>query len=212
MAIKNFYFSVYMLFKEEKSEALKKIHDELLVFTRSPLYKYRTRNNFLPVIGEGNHRAHIMLIGEAPGKKEALTGRPFCGASGKFLDELCAHIGLERKDVYVTNIVKDRPEDNRDPSQKEIDIYGPFLDQQLEIIQPKVIATLGRFSMVYIMEKLGLKSEIEPISVLHGKVLHGKLPYGNVALVSLYHPAVALYNGSMRGVLKKDFESLKKFI
>lgn len=201
-----------MLFKEEKSEALKKIHDELLVFTRSPLYKYRTRNNFLPVIGEGNHGAHIMLIGEAPGKKEALTGRPFCGASGKFLDELCAHIRLERKDVYVTNIVKDRPEDNRDPSQKEIDIYGPFLDQQLEIIQPKVIATLGRFSMVYIMEKLGLKSEIEPISVLHGKVLHGKLPYGDVALVSLYHPAVALYNGSMRNVLKKDFESLKEFI
>jgi DNA polymerase len=202
----------HMLSKEEKFEALKKIRDELVIFTESPLYEYRTKNKFFPVIGEGNHDAHIMVIGEAPGKNEALTGRPFCGASGKFLDEMCRHIGLQRKDVYVTNIVKDRPEDNRDPSQREIDVYGPFLDRQLEIIQPKVIATLGRFSMVYIMEKLGLSGEIQPISALHGKVLHGKLPYGDVALVSLYHPAVALYNGSMRDVLKKDFESLKEFI
>ncbi len=201
-----------MLSKEEKKEALKKISDELLVLAHSPLYEYRTKNNSFPVIGEGNHDARIMIIGEAPGKKEALTGRPFCGASGKFLDELCAHFGLERIDVYVTNIVKDRPEDNRDPSQREIDMYGPFLDRQLEIIRPKVIATLGRFSMVYIMEKLGLSREIQPISELHGKTLHGKLSYGDVALVSLYHPAVALYNGSMRDVLKKDFESLKEFI
>ncbi len=201
-----------MLSKEEKFEELKKIRDELIAFKQSPLYEYRTKNNFFPVIGEGNHDAHIMLIGEAPGKKEALTGRPFCGASGKFLNELCAHIGLDRKDVYVTNIIKDRPEDNRDPSQEEIDFYGPFLDRQLEIIQPKVIATLGRFSTVYIMEKLGLSGEIQPISVLHGKVLYGELSYGNVALVPLYHPAVALYNGSMRGVLKKDFESLNEFI
>ena len=201
-----------MLSKEEKFQALKKIRDELVAFKQSPLYEYRVKNSFFPVIGEGNHDAHIMIIGEAPGKKEALTGRPFCGASGKFLDELCAHIGLERKDVYVTNIVKDRPEDNRDPSQDEINLYGPFLDRQLETIQPKVIATLGRFSMVYIMEKLGLSGEIQPISALHGKVLYGRLPYGDVALVSLYHPAVALYNGSMRDVLKKDFESLKEFI
>ncbi len=212
MVIKNFYSTDYMLSKEEKFEALKKIRDELIVFTESPLYEYRTKNNFFPVVGEGNHDTHIMIIGEAPGKKEALTGKPFCGASGKFLDELCAHIGLACKDVYVTNIVKDRPEDNRDPSQTEINLYGPFLDRQLEIIQPKVIATLGRFSMVYIMEKLGLSGEIQPISVLHGHVLHGKLPYGDVAIVSLYHPAVALYNGSMRDTLKKDFESLKEFI
>lgn len=200
------------LSKEQKFEEMKKIRDELLSFTQSPLYEYRTKNKFFPVIGEGSHDAHIMVIGEAPGKNEALTGRPFCGASGKFLDEMCQHIGLQRKDVYVTNIVKDRPEDNRDPSQTEIDLYGPFLDRQLEIIQPKVIATLGRFSMVYIMEKLGLSGEIQPISALHGKVLYGKLPYGDVALVALYHPAVALYNGSMRETLKKDFESLKEFI
>ncbi len=198
--------------KEERFEAMKKVRDELVLFTESPLYEYRTKNNFFPVIGEGSHDAHIVIIGEAPGKNEALTGRPFCGASGKFLDEMCAHIGLARKDVYVTNIVKDRPEDNRDPSQEEIDAYGPFLDRQLEIIRPKVIATLGRFSMVYIMEKLGLSGEIQPISALHGKVLYGKLPYGDVALVALYHPAVALYNGSMRDTLKKDFESLKQFI
>lgn len=213
MVIKNFYCMAYMnLSPEEKYKALKMIRDEVVCLSHSPLYQYRIQNGFLPVIGEGSHDAHIMVIGEAPGKNEALTGRPFCGASGKFLDEMCTHIGLERKDVYVTNIVKDRPENNRDPSQEEIELYGPFLDRQLEIIKPKVIATLGRFAMVYCMEKLGLAGEIQPISALHGKVLQGALPYGTVSMVALYHPAVALYNGSMREVLKKDFESLKQFI
>ena len=151
-----------------------------------------------------------MLIGEAPGKNEAKTGKPFCGAAGKFLNELLNHIDLCRENIYITNIVKDRPQENRDPTAKEIKAYGPLLDRQIEIIKPKIIATLGRFSMQYIMEKFGLRSEIEPISKTHGKIYEAKTSYGKIKIIPLYHPAAALYNGGMRNILKKDFEILKK--
>ncbi len=196
----------------EKEKKLYDLHEKLVRDTSLPLYSYRTENSFLPVFGEGSIDANIVIIGEAPGKKEALTGRPFCGASGKFLDELCAHVGLRRSDVYVTNIVKDRPQDNRDPNNEEIKMYGHYLDAQLQVIQPNVIATLGRFSAEYILKKISQENVTFKISELHGKILHGKLGYGDVVLVPLYHPAVALYNGSMRAVLKKDFETLKEFI
>lgn len=190
---------------------MKKVRDELFAFEESPLFEYRTQNEYFPVIGEGSHDAHIMFVGEAPGKNEALTGKPFCGAAGKFLTFLIGSIGLTRDKVYITNIVKDRPPENRDPTQGEIDLYGPFLDRQIEIIQPKVIATLGRYSMKYVMKKFGLDLELEPISKIHGKVFETKAPYGPLSIVTLYHPAAALYNGGMRDTLQKDFEVLKKF-
>jgi uracil-DNA glycosylase family 4 len=140
-----------------KTEKLKEIKDEILNLKESSLYAYRTENHYFPVIGEGNHDAHIVFIGEAPGENEAKTARPFCGASGRILDELLASIDLDRKSVYVTNIVKDRPPGNRDPLPSEIALYGPFLMRQIEIIQPKVIATLGRFSMQWVLEQF--KSE-----------------------------------------------------
>jgi DNA polymerase len=195
-----------------KYDEMKKIRDELLVFKESPLFEYRTENKYFPVIGEGSHDAAIMFIGEAPGKTEAKTGKPFCGASGKFLGFLLGTIGLTREAVYITNVVKDRPPENRDPSPDEIALYGPFLDRQIQIIQPKVIATLGRYSMAYVMKKFGLDFELEPISKIHGKVFEAKASYGPLSIVTLYHPAAALYNGSMRDVLKKDFEVLKKFV
>ena len=191
---------------------MKKIRDELLAFKESPLFEYRTENKYFPVIGEGSHDARIMFVGEAPGKNEAKTGKPFCGASGKFLNYLIESIGLARDKVYITNIVKDRPEENRDPTLDEIALYGPFLDRQIEIIQPKVIATLGRISMAYIMKKFELDLELEPISKIHGKAFETKASYGPLKIVTLYHPAAALYNSSMREVLKKDFEVLKKFV
>jgi uracil-DNA glycosylase family 4 len=196
---------------EDRREAMKKIRDEVVALKASPLYAERVKNKVLPVIGEGSHAAEIMFIGEAPGKNEAATGRPFVGAAGKFLNTLLEGEGIKRDDVYITNIVKDRPPENRDPTPDEIDIYGPFLDRQIDIIQPKVIATLGRFSMVYIMKKFGLDFDIEPISKAHGKAYEAKSSYGKVQIFPLYHPAVALYNGSMREVLKKDFEILKKY-
>ncbi|MFA6463802.1 MAG: uracil-DNA glycosylase [Candidatus Paceibacterota bacterium] len=193
-----------------REEEMLKIENDLVNFRASPLYKYRTKNKYFPVIGEGSNRAKIMFVGEAPGKKEALTGKPFCGAAGKFLDELLGHIKLNREDVYITNIVKDRPQENRDPTAKEITAYGPFLDRQIEIIEPLVIATLGRFSMKYIMEKFDLSNELESISKAHGKSYIAKTSYGKIKIIPFYHPAAALYNGGMRNTLKKDFEILKK--
>ena len=195
-----------------KTEQLRKIRDEVLAFTSSPLYAYRTENKYFPVIGEGSHDAKVMFIGEAPGKNEAMTAKPFCGASGKRLDEMLASIDLARADVYITNIVKDRPPENRDPSPEEIEAYGPFLDRQIDIIQPKVIATLGRFSMEYIMKRLGLGAQIVSISQAHGKVFVAKASYGEVTVIPLYHPAAAIYNQHLKATLLEDFKILKNYL
>lgn len=195
-----------------KFDQMKAIRDDVIALKQSPLYGYRTSNHYYPVIGEGSHDATIMFVGEAPGMNEAKTGRPFCGAAGKFLTELIQSIGLTREQVYITNVVKDRPPENRDPTPEEIEMYAPFLDRQIEIIQPKVIATLGRHSMGYIMKKFDLDLELEPISKIHGKAFPAKASYGPVTIVTLYHPASALYNGGMRDTHKKDFEILKKFV
>ncbi len=195
----------------ERREKLKVIRDEVAGLKTLPLYKYRTENKYFPVLGEGSHFAKIMFVGEAPGKNEAEKGRPFCGAAGKFLDELLNHVGLDRKDVYITNIVKDRPPENRDPTPEEIASYGGFLDRQIEIIQPKVIATLGRFSMQYIMEKFELFLDLESISKAHGKSYEADASFGKIKIIPFYHPAAALYNGGMRETLLKDFEILKNF-
>jgi uracil-DNA glycosylase family 4 len=191
-----------------KLEKMKEIRDEILNLEESPLYQERIKDNLFPVIGEGSHDAQIMFIGEAPGKNEAKTGKPFCGASGKILDQLLEHVGFDRKDVYITNVVKDRPTNNRDPKPAEIEIYAPFLDRQIEIIKPKVIATLGRFSMEYIIKKFGLEDQLDTIGKLHGKII--KIPDSDMVIVPLYHPAVAVYNRNTLDDLKKDFEILKK--
>jgi uracil-DNA glycosylase len=194
---------------EERKELMRKIKDEVVALKESPLYEFRIENKNLPVIGEGSHSAKIMFVGEAPGRNEAKYGRPFCGRAGDILNELLESVGIKREDVYITNIVKDRPPKNRDPLPEEIEIYGPFLDRQIEIIQPKIIATLGRYSMYYIMPKFGLELELEPISKNHGKVFDGQASYGSIKVVPLYHPAVAVYNSHTLDLLKKDFEVLK---
>ena len=169
----------------EVDEALKKIKDEVVALSDSPLYADRVKNKYFPVIGEGNHSAQIMFIGEAPGENEAKTGRPFCGRAGKVLDNLLESVGIKREEVYITNIVKDRPPKNRDPLPDEIALYAPFLDRQIEIIKPKVIATLGRFSMQYVMNRYGLEWELAPISVLHGKVFDTEIAGEKVKIVPL---------------------------
>lgn len=194
-----------------KFEAMKKIRDEVVDLKESPLYKERIENDWFPVMGSGSHDANIMFIGEAPGKNEAKTGRPFCGASGKILDELLDSAKIKREEVYITSIVKDRPTGNRDPRPEEIEIYAPFLDRQIEIIQPKIIATLGRFSMQYIMKKFGLEKEIEIISKNHGKIFEGEASYGKIKIIPLYHPAVAIYSRTQLPQLKEDFALLKEY-
>lgn len=195
-----------------KTKELKKIRDEVMNLKDSPLYTYRTENNYFPVLGEGNHNANIVFVGEAPGENEAKTGRPFCGAAGRILTELLGDVGIKREEVYITNIVKDRPPKNRDPEPLEIALYAPFLDRQINIIEPKIIAALGRFSAEYIMKNYGLSNELAPISSLHGKVFTALLPYGEVKIMPLFHPAASIYNRTTREDLKKDFIKLKKII
>ena len=137
---------------EDRKELMRQIKDEVVGLKKSPLYEFRVENKNLPVIGDGSHFADIVFIGEAPGRNEAKTGRPFCGRAGDILNELLESVLIKREDVYITNIVKDRPPKNRDPLPEEIKIYGPFLDRQIEIIKPKVIATLGRYAMGYVMK------------------------------------------------------------
>ena len=153
------------------------------------------------VMGDGNTDADIVFIGEAPGKNEDEQGLPFVGAAGKFLNEMLAGIELTRSDVYITNIVKYRPPNNRDPLPQEKKTFWPYLVRQLEIIKPKVIVTLGRHSMEYFLPDF-------KISAVHGEPK--RIPFGTmkVVILPLYHPAAALYNGGMRQTLIEDFNKL----
>ncbi|OGN04978.1 MAG: hypothetical protein A2746_01330 [Candidatus Yanofskybacteria bacterium RIFCSPHIGHO2_01_FULL_44_22] len=197
---------------DNRTELLKQIRDEVVNFKNSPLYQERIKNKVFPVIGEGSHYAKIMFIGEAPGRNEAQTGRPFCGAAGKILDELLASAGIKREDVYITNIVKDRPPFNRDPLPEEIEAYAPFLARQIEIIKPEIIATLGRFAMAYIMKRFSLENSLDSISRLHGRIFETEASYGKIKVIPLYHPAVAVYNANTKEELLQDFQTLRSGI
>jgi len=153
------------------------------------------------VFGTGSPDADIVFIGEAPGKNEDLQGEPFVGAAGKFLNEMLAMIGLERKDIYITNIVKYRPPNNRDPLPAEKEAFLPFLKRQLEIIKPKLIVTLGRHSMDSLLP--GLR-----ISEVHGQPKR----YQGFVYMPLFHPAAALYNGGLRQTLIDDFVRIPKIL
>jgi len=195
----------------ETDKQLKKIKQEVIDCKRCPLYKERIKDKCYPVIGQGNHQAKIFFIGEAPGAKEAQTGHPFCGASGKILDELLESAGIERKDVYISNILKCRPSNNRNPRTEEISACAPYLDKQIEFINPEIICTLGNFSTVFIFKKYGLENEIKGISKIHSKIFEVKSPFGKKKIIPFYHPAVAAYNANMKEVLKRDFQILKDF-
>jgi DNA polymerase len=197
---------------DERVLEMNKIAEAIGDLTESPLYKFRKEKGYFPVVGEGNIHSPIMFIGEAPGEREAKTGRPFVGASGKFLDELLQSAGIRRQDVYITNIVKDRPPENRDPTQEEIRLYAPFLLKQIEIIQPQIIATLGRFAMDFLLNQFNLPEKGKKIGELHGKLLDAQAPYGHLSILPLYHPAVALYNQNQRETLQEDFQILKRFV
>ncbi|MEZ4633901.1 MAG: uracil-DNA glycosylase [Caldilineaceae bacterium] len=188
-----------------KATRLAAIATEVEGLTESPLYEFRTQNNYQIVFGAGDADAEIVLIGEAPGKWEAQQGLPFVGASGRVLDEFLADAGLTRDEIYITNVVKDRPPDNRDPSKAEIALYSPFLLRQLEVIQPKVIATLGRFAMDFVFEMFDMDAKGSKISQVHGQRFTAQTSFGAVTVIPLYHPAVSLYNQSQKETLRADF-------
>lgn len=172
------------------------------------------------VFGDGNADADIVFIGEAPGKNEDLQGKPFIGSGGKFLAEMLESIKMKGRvskdgtrydsaesDIYITNIVKYRPPDNRDPLPEEKEACNEWLMEELKIINPKLIVFLGRHSM-------GRFFPSEKISEVHGKLLYKQIPElnKNQAFLPLYHPAAALYNGSLRTTLIKDFKKIPKLL
>jgi uracil-DNA glycosylase len=174
-------------------DTLKQIADEVRVCQNCGLYHTRK----LSVPGEGPADAAIMFIGEGPGFNENEQGRPFVGAAGKFLEELLAKAGLRRKDVFICNVVKCRPPNNRDPEPTEIIACGKYLDRQIEAINPKVIVTLGRFSMAKFFPNAR-------ISLIHGKASR----VNDRLVVAMYHPAAALHQPTLRPDLEKDFAGL----
>jgi len=178
---------------EEQATALKELAGRIGVCQNCELAKTRTR----AVPGEGNPDADIVFIGEGPGFHEDQQARPFVGAAGKFLDELLASIGLKRSDVFICNVLKCRPPGNRDPLPGEIAACKPWLDKQVETIDPRVIVTLGRFSMTRYFPG-------QAISKIHGQ----PRKLGDVTVVPMYHPAAALHQASLRQTIQYDFQKL----
>lgn len=183
-----------------KSEKLRDVQERWLKDCKCDLRKVATQG----VPGFGNANAEIVFIGEAPGRDEDKQGRPFVGAAGKFLNEMLESINLKREDIYITNVVKYRPPNNRDPLPREVKDCAGWLEEELAIIKPKLIVFLGRHALTHYFPD-------EKISLVHGKILKKKTKIGNT-FFALYHPAAALYNGSMREVLIEDFKKLPKVI
>jgi DNA polymerase len=186
----------------ERAETLKKIHAKWFGACKCELKKTATR----AVPGDGSPEAPIVFIGEAPGKSEDAQGIPFVGAAGKFLSEMLEKIGLKREEIYITNIVKYRPPNNRDPEPAEKDACREWLHEELNFIKPKLIVFLGRHSMNDFFPT-------ESISKIHGKLLIKK--FANIEtkyFLPLYHPAAALYNGGMRETLMEDFKKIPKIL
>ncbi|MEX0750304.1 MAG: uracil-DNA glycosylase [Dehalococcoidia bacterium] len=182
---------------DDKRRALAKVAKSVAACRDCGLCKSRT--NAVP--GEGNADADIMFIGEGPGFYEDQQGRPFVGASGKFLDSLIASIGYDRRKVFITNVVKCRPPENRDPQPDEIEACGKYLQEQIDIINPKVIVTLGRHSMQRYFPG-------EAISRVHGQPRRKS----DQIVVPMYHPADALHQGNLRRVIEADFAKLPDFL
>ena len=174
--------------------------------TKCSLHEYRTK----VVVGSGDPHAKILLVGEAPGKNEDLQGLPFVGAAGKFLDELLASISLSRDRVYITNTLKCRPPQNRDPLPEELVACKPWLDLQFEVIKPKVVVSLGRFSMKYFQERFGLPQE--NISKVHGLVFPINTLFWSGYFVPMYHPAAGLYNGGTKQKIIEDWAKFGDFL
>lgn len=181
-----------------KQQSLKSIRDDIVSQNICPELAADATQL---VFGDGSPDAEIVFIGEAPGKNEDLQGLPFVGAAGKFLNEMLEGIGLKRQGVYITNIVKYRPPNNRDPLPDEKQAFLPFLQAQLEVIKPKLVATLGRHSMDCLLPGL-------QISKVHGQPKR----YNGQVYLPLFHPAAALYNGNMRQTLIDDFAKIPRIL
>lgn len=181
----------------EPNPIMQEIAAQVAVCTRCALHFSRKKS----VPGEGPHDAEVMLIGEGPGFYENEQGRPFVGAAGKYLDELLEKGGVPRAGVFITNVVKCRPPGNRDPEPGELSACGGYLDRQIELINPRVIVTLGRFSMAKFLPNV-------KISEVHGQPVWR----GSRLIVPMYHPAAALHQPSLKLTLERDYSRLGEFV
>ena len=166
---------------------------------------WRHRHN--PVPGEGNVDAAVIFVGEAPGYWEDVKGRPFVGAAGELLDELLSEIGLSRDDIYIANVLKCRPPENRDPSSDEVAACTPFLNRQIQIIGPRLIVTLGRHATSYVLSEACFPAE--GITKLHGRTFTTRLLGLQLVVIPTFHPAAALYNVKYKRGLEDDFQIVK---
>ena len=190
---------------EDRVKALSEVEREVRECRKCRLWATRTK----PVPGHGNPNAEVMLIGEAPGYNEDLEGKPFVGAAGRFLDQLLALAELKRSDVFITNVLKCRPPNNRDPLPDEVEACTPYLDRQVAIIKPKVIICLGRHSASYVLSKAGVKGHMRhgyvSISAVRGQVFNVSYEGLKVMVIPTYHPAAGLYNPKLKKVIMEDF-------
>jgi DNA polymerase len=187
--------------KNKKFQKLHELKDKMEKDDSLPLKKGATKL----VFGMGNTEARILIIGEGPGRTEDIQGLPFVGQAGKLLDKLLALTELERKEVFITNIVHHRPPENRDPLPNEIDAYGMYLDKIIETIDPEIIITLGRFSMAKFLPNVF-------ISAVHGKRYEVSWKGKDIIVVPMYHPAASLRNGNVLQMEKTDFVNLREIL
>ena len=197
---------------DEKSKALEEIVREVAECKKCRLWSTRTK----PVPGHGNPNTDVMFVGEAPGYNEDLEGKPFVGAAGKFLDQLLGLAGLSRGEVYITNVLKCRPPNNRDPLPDEVEVCSPYLDRQIMIIRPKLIVCLGRHSASYILVKSGVRIRSRQggisISAVRGQVFHVNYQGLSITVIPTYHPAAGLYNPKLKKTLMEDFIVIGKVL
>jgi DNA polymerase len=186
----------------ERRDELVELLREVQACERCPLHATRTQ----VVFGSGNADADLMFVGEAPGFHEDQQGRPFVGAAGKLLDKLLEEIGMSRDDVFIANVLKSRPPGNRDPQPEEIEACKPFLTRQIELIEPRVICTLGNFST-----KL-LTRRPDGITRVHGKPQDHVIGGVPIRLYPIYHPAAGLRSTSMLETLREDFRQLPELL
>jgi uracil-DNA glycosylase family 4 len=189
---------------EERRRALEAVAEEVLSCKRCPLHATRTR----AVPGEGDPCARVMFVGEAPGYNEDLQGRPFVGAAGNLLNEMLKLAGLNREEVFITNVVKCRPPNNRDPAEEEVEACKPYLLRQLKVIQPEIVVCLGRHSARVLFELAGLRFE----SIMRARGEPRRLTVSGLEILCLptLHPAAALYNPRLRNLLEADFRALSR--
>ncbi len=190
------------VFLSETDETLEDIAKEIMNCRKCDLWKAKT--NYVP--GEGSENAEVVFVGEAPGREEDRQGRPFVGNAGKLLNELLSSIGLRREDVFIGNVLKCRPPNNRDPKPEEVEACSPYLIRQLNVIKPDVIVCLGRYSASFIFDLFGIP--FRGISRERGEVKKVRAWDKDVFIIPVYHPAAALYKPQLKEVLEEDFKKI----